>query len=195
MPSIASHFVCASLVSKNIGINSDDFYIGNILPDILSKTDSHYKNKHQHYLIPDISLFLKENNLNDDILLGYLCHLLLDKHFLEEFVPNIEDFDKINLFVADKIYKEYTIMNPLLLRMFSLDLAYLNRILKIDNYNLDNEKYKRNIESINSLESEEDLKYIDFDAFTDFLQKISETITQELKELTAESLSHKSMVK
>ena len=186
MPSIASHFVIASLVSKQLEIKSNNFFIGNILPDIIDKENSHRKIKGQYYLIPDITGFLQNNNYEETILLGCLCHLLLDKYFLEEYVPNnIEKYDKINIFTKDKIYTDYTTMNPLLLKEFNLNLDYLNKLLKSINskYILNKEKYLKNVESINSLDTINKLIYINFETYIKFLKQVSEKITKELIEI------------
>lgn len=87
MPSIASHFVVAKLVSSYLGIKSDDFYKGNILPDIIDIEDSHFKIR-SYYEIPKLEYFYNNLNLNNDLERGYLCHLLLDKDFLEKYVVN-----------------------------------------------------------------------------------------------------------
>ena len=81
MPSIASHFVCAKLVSDKLDVDVEEFYKGNILPDIALLNDSHNKVRGSFYLIPNIEYFVENSDLNEDIELGYLCHLLLDKYF------------------------------------------------------------------------------------------------------------------
>lgn len=84
MPSIAAHLACADLVYKEIKSkisDKDKFYMGCILPDIINLEDSHLKVKGKYYLVPDIEKYKKESNVDDDIKIGYLCHLLLDKYF------------------------------------------------------------------------------------------------------------------
>lgn len=190
MPSIASHFACSDMVSKKLNFKSDDFFVGNILPDIIEgpKDICHYRRERMgKYLIPDIEEFLNKNNVNNDIMFGYLCHLLLDKHFVINFVLyNIKEHD--NIFVADKIYKDYTIMNASLIKFFQLDINYLNKVLKmndINNYKLDPEKYKKNVKCFNMLETDGQLRYINFDLFTKFLNETSDEIADEISKVKA----------
>ena len=183
MPSIASHFSCASLVAKKLDIKNDDFYRGNILPDLLEDVDSHYKIDGTYYLIPDIDHY-KNIMKNDYINLGYLCHLLLDKYFLEEYIPNnIKDYKDIDLFVFERIYTDYTNMNKKLIDYYNLDIKYLNKIMRNFPVKLDQKKYKSNLNNINHLTIDDNLKYINFDTYLVFLDSVSLKIANELKEI------------
>lgn len=188
MPSIASHFVVAKLVYKKINdsgqkIDKEEFYKGNILPDIIKMNNSHYKIKGKYYLIPDIKEYRKNVDINKDINIGYLCHLLLDKYFLEEYViENIENYDKIQLFSSKMMYNDYTNMNALLVKKYNLDLAFINKIMKKYKEELNENKYKLNIDSIND-KTIGKLQFIDFDKFCSFLEDTSKKIYNILKEV------------
>jgi len=183
MPSIASHFSCASLVAKKLDINNDDFYRGNILPDLLEGIESHYKIDGTYYLIPNIDYY-KNHMKNNYLDLGYLCHLLLDKYFLEEYIPNnIKVYKDIDLFVFERIYTDYTNMNKKLIDYYNLDIEYINKIMKEFPVKLDQNKYNSNLNSINHLTIEDDLKYINFETYLIFLDNISSRIAKELKEI------------
>lgn len=182
MPSIASHFVSAKIISKELSIHSDEFYKGCILPDIIKLQDSHYKIRGTYYLIPNIDKY-KENSIQSDLNKGYLAHLLLDKYFLEEYIPsNISNYKEINLFSIDKIYSDYSILNGLLINKYNLDLKYINRIMKTYDVNLDEKKFNNNLNHINNLEIGE-LNFINFNTYTKFLENISIVIAKELKEM------------
>ena len=43
MPSIAAHMAVAKLISDKLYIDKEEFYKGNILPDIIDIPDSHHK--------------------------------------------------------------------------------------------------------------------------------------------------------
>lgn len=185
MPSIASHFVCAKLVSKELGIKDDDFYKGNILPDIINNNNSHYKRYKEYCLVPNIECFLNDNKYNNMIFIGYLCHLLLDKYFLEEYIPlYIDNYNKIdNLFSIDKIYKDYVNLNKILVDYFELDLEYINVIMKNLDCDLNEDKYKLNLDSINYLDTSGELDYIYLDNYILFLKQISIRISIDIKGL------------
>lgn len=185
MPSIAAHFGCASLVYdkiKNKVSDKDKFYMGCILPDVIDIEDSHYKNKGEYYLVPDIERFKKEIKIDEDIKKGYLCHLLLDKYFLDEYViRNIKNYDKINLFSANMIYNDYTNLNAMLVSDFEIDLKYINKVIeKIPRYfNIIEDKYKLNLDSINNLNGG-NIEFIDVNKFELFIKNISLRIAKDI---------------
>ena len=181
MPSIASHFVVAKLVSKRLNIQSDDFYRGSILPDIIDLEDSHFKIKGTYYMIPDINYYLENYSLDNNLNIGYLVHLLLDKYFLEEYIlNNIKNYRKINLFSPNLLYNDYTNMNYLLIKKFELDINYINRIMNDFDVKLNKNKYKSNVNSINNMQVFDTLKYIDFKKFVRFLEDISIRIANDI---------------
>ncbi len=181
MPSIASHFVVAELVFKMINkngrkIDKGEFYRGNILPDIIKGGDSHYNMKGKYYLIPDTQRYMRNNNMNMDINKGYLCHLLLDKYFLDEYViENVCDYNKIQLFSPEFVYSDYTNMNVLLVKKYKLDVEFINVLMKNYEVELDIDKYQRNVRFINTTIPGK-LRFIDFDKFCSFLEDVAKRI-------------------
>ncbi len=164
-------------------INKKEFYKGCILPDIIKSEDSHYKIKGKYYLIPDIEKYKKNNSMDKDINKGYLCHLLLDKYFLEEYViDNVPDYDKVQLFSPELMYNDYTNMNALLVKKYKLDIKYINEVMENYEEELDGDKYKLNVDSINSKIVGE-MQFIDFEKFCSFLEEIVIRIYDILKEV------------
>lgn len=184
MPSIASHFACAKIISKELKIEDDDFFRGNILPDVIASDNSHYKVQGSYYCVPDINTFLKEKKDNNSLTIGYLCHLLLDKYFLEIYVPKyIKNYKSIDLFTPKEIYNDYTDLNKLLVDYFKLDLKYINSIMSQFSCKLNIEKYELNIKSINYMETSGKLQHIDLKSYIPFLKEISIRIAMEVKSL------------
>lgn len=179
MPSIASHFVVAKIVGEKIGINSDDYFKGNILPDITD--DSHYKIKGTYYDIPDIDKYLDSVMLKD-LEIGYLTHLLLDKYFLEEYIPNnIDNYQEKKMFLSGKMYNDYSKINYELVKRYNLDVSYINKIMmEIDNAN--EKKLSNNLNSINNKELLSELECLDINKFVVFLEDISIRIADYIKE-------------
>ena len=127
MPSISAHMVCAKLVSNNIPNLGDDFIIGNILPDIMDDNNkSHMKMRDNIYLIPNLEEASKILDLSKEIYLGYLSHLLLDKHFLSDYLFKIYSD---NIFIDGIIYKDYDIFNKDLISDYNLDINYIEKVL------------------------------------------------------------------
>ncbi len=101
MPNISAHMIVAKEVGKKLNLTSDDYLRGNLLPDILNSNDSHHKIQSKIYLIPDINYFLNTLDLSKDINIGYLIHLLLDKHYLDDYLSNMYS---TNIFLDGLIY-------------------------------------------------------------------------------------------
>lgn len=183
MPSIASHFACGKLVYKELKDdikNKDDFYIGCALPDIIDCPDSHLKIQGKYYLIPDIEKYKKTTNLNLDFNKGYLCHLLLDKYFLEEYIPeNIPSYNIEDIFLPSKIYQDYTNMNSRLVNRYQLNIDYLNKIISESKLKIKKDKYADDLQNLRTTIPGE-MNYIDFDRFTKFIEKSSSLISKEL---------------
>lgn len=184
MPSIAAHMVCAKLVSEKLNINDSEFIKGNLLPDIIDIKDSHNKIFGKHYYIPDIDYFVKTLDLNNNLYLGYLTHLLLDKYFLEEYIYNEVKGEEV--FLNRSIYKEYDIINYRLLNKFAIDVNYLNNVLVNYNVPINKDKYNKNIRSLNLGSVDETLKYLNVDSFSNFLVETANNIGKYLDELKKE---------
>lgn len=183
MPSIASHYVVAKKVGRILNLENDDYLLGNILPDIIQDNNSHYKIEGTYYLIPNIKDFIKENKYNKNIFLGYLTHLLLDKYFLEEFIPNtIPNYKEIQLFEKNIMYNEYSGINYTLVKKYKLDVKHISDIINTTNLKINKEKVKKNITSLNN-KSISKTSYLKLKKYTNFLNDISVVIAEDLKKV------------
>lgn len=179
MPNISSHMIVAKLVSEKLNITDPDFIKGNILPDILNNAQSHHKIQGKYYLIPDINYFKQKLNLNKKLELGYFTHLLLDKYFLEDYVPN--NIKNLKIFENNEIYKEYSLINYQLIKKFNLNVLDLQQILKDIDGDINREKLIKNLEYLSNTEIGK-TKNLNIVKFSSFLYNISEKISEELKE-------------
>ena len=181
MPNISSHMAIAVKVSERLNITSDDFIIGNLLPDLEEdKVKSHYKIQGKFYLIPDINYVVKNLDLNNKTNLGILTHLLLDKYYLEEYlyknVPNID------VFKSKIVYKDYDILNKDIIKQFNLNIENIIKILsKINNIEY-KEKLNKNINYL-LLNETGTTTYLDKDKFIRFLDDISIRISEEIVDI------------
>lgn len=181
MPSIAAHMICAKLVAEKLNINDPEFIKGNLLPDIVDIENSHRKIKGKYYYIPNIDLIEKNIDLSDNLQLGYLTHLLLDKYFLEDYI--YEQVEGKEVFLSRIMYKEYDIINYRLIEKFNIDKNYLNTILKDYKVPINTKKYETNIKCLNIVDTKSKLKYLSVDSFSNFLIKSSSDISKYLKEV------------
>lgn len=181
MPSIAAHMICAKIVSDKLNINDEEFIKGNLLPDIINIEDSHHKMLGKHYYIPNIDYFINNIDLKDNLSLGYLTHLLLDKYFLEDYIYEVVNGEEV--FLNRIMYEEYDIINYKILNKFNIDVNYLNKILINYEVPIDNKKYNKNIRCLNLGYINETLTYLDVDNFSSFLIDASNNIVKYLKEV------------
>ena len=127
MPNISAHMIVAVEVAKRLNINSDEFIKGNLLPDIIDMEDSHHKVQNGVYMVPDIEYFLQNLDFSKDLNIGYLTHLLLDKHYLSDYLGSL--YPNTNIFLDGTIYKDYDYLNFLLVDRFELNIDKLENIL------------------------------------------------------------------
>ena len=179
MPSIIAHMITAKKVSEKLNISSDDFIKGNLLPDIIDSNNSHYKIKSGVYLIPDINYYVSNHDLSSNLNKGYLTHLLLDKHFLSEYLNSL--YPNTNIFLDGLIYIDYDYLNDKLIHRFNINVDELIPILKTyDNITINSDKLMYNINCLKR-KTEGNLNYLNIDDFSNYLNYISETISEELK--------------
>lgn len=181
MPSIAAHMVCAKLVATALNINDPEFIKGNLLPDIIAINNSHHKIKGKYYYVPDIDYFLNILDLKNNLYLGYLTHLLLDKYFLETYIYDIVQGEEV--FFSRLMYQEYDIINYELLKKFNINILYLNNILKDFSVPINEKKYQKNLRSLNNVNRGNHLNYLNIENFSEFLIIISNLIAKYLKEV------------
>lgn len=179
MPSIAAHMAVAKLVSEKLNINDPVFIKGNLLPDIINSNDSHHKIHGKYFLIPDISYFKDKLDLKNKLYLGYYTHLLLDKYFLEDYLPKYTK--DINNFSNGIIYKEYDLINYKIVKDFNLDVDYLSTILSDYEIEVKNNILEDNIKFLNS-KNEGKTKYINPD-ITEFIKEVSDKIVDDINDL------------
>ena len=186
MPGIVAHMTIAKLVGDSLHINSDDFIIGNILPDILSigNNNAHHKRQGKIYQVPDINYWKEKLNPIDDKHLGYLTHLLLDYYFLEEYVP--EKVKNKDAFIDKSIYIDYDILNCKLVKRFKLDTEAISMALKSIEDDIDKEKLSYNLYCL-KMKEEGETENLDEEDFSKFLLCVSKVISKEIEEYASES--------
>lgn len=109
MPGYVIHLATGKEYIKNNREDIQDvnkFLNGIIIPDILSKPESHYG---KDTATPDLDAYLKSHPTLDDFNKGYFLHLITDYLFynkflkIPEFLPEIyDDYDKSNKLLIEK---------------------------------------------------------------------------------------------
>lgn len=179
MPNICAHMIVAKEVGEKLGINSFDYYRGNLLPDISKDKDSHHRIDVGPFFIPDINYFIENLDLSKDINIGYLVHILLDYHYLTEYImglyPNRNIFEEPGRLV----YLDYDYLNHDLVERFNLDTKYLSRGLAYFPMKIDKKKLKFNIRCLNQNKVGKTV-FLDLDSFANFLENVSVIISEEM---------------
>ena len=177
MPSMSGHMAIAKKVSDILRIDDDSFIVGNLLPDLYSdKTKSHFKYQSKKFLVPDIGLAKSHLNLSNKKDLGYLCHLLLDYYYLEEFLKDTET----DIFEDTRIYKDYDILSKDIVEYFKLEVNHIIELLKKMDEEIENDKLEYNIECLQKSE-EGYTYYLEKDSFINFLEVTAIRIAEEVK--------------
>ena len=178
MPSVSAHMVVAYEVGKKLNLTSDDYLRGNLLPDILDKKVSHYRIKGNIYKIPNIKYFLENFDMNNDLNIGYLVHLLLDKYYVGNYLEKY--YFNEDVFINNMIYDDYDYINNKLINEFNLNIEELERILS-KKYNMDiiNENLEYNLKCLKNKRVGIP-KYLEFNNFKKFLLDISNTIYEDI---------------
>lgn len=185
MPSIAAHLTIAKILSKKLEIDDPDFIRGNVLPDVINMPSekSHHKIKGTTYLIPDTNYFKEKLDFDNPLDLGYYTHLLLDKYFLEKYIP--KNIDDLTVFRTGKMYKEYDLLNYDMVKRFNINTERAKKILLNYEHEVDEEKLNNNIDYLLSKNTGE-TEYLEEETFMNFLIKISDKIYEEVLELQSE---------
>ena len=177
MPNISAHMIVAKEVAKRLNINSDEFIKGNLLPDIIDMEDSHHKVQNGVYMVPDIEYFLQNLDFSKDLNIGYLTHLLLDKHYLSDYLGSL--YSNTNIFLDGTIYKDYDYLNFLLVDRYGLNIDKLENILSQYDCKILEEKLKYNIECLKQKKNGKKY-YLNLESFEKFLSNVSIIISKEL---------------
>ncbi|MDD3187221.1 MAG: hypothetical protein PHD02_01960 [Bacilli bacterium] len=174
MPSIASHIACATYIKDKANIkNENDFYKGNIYPDLVCR--GHFYERYFSYYIPDIDKFLKKyKNENRDFYLGYLCHLLLDRYFVTQYVSK-----KIRHKDVKRIYNDYSLINNNILNKWNFDFSYVNLFFDFDDKRVCKDAVFKNKRYL-YLKSNKDPSVLDYLDFEKFLSKAFDQIFTDL---------------
>ena len=177
MPNVCAHMIVAKQVGERLNINSDEYYRGNLLPDITTNKDSHHRIQREVYLIPDIKYFLENLDFKDDLQFGYFIHLLLDVHYLEDYVSKL--YPGRDIFCDPQVYRDYDYLNHKLVERFNLDTKSISKALEHFDVSVDQDRLKYNIEYLNQ-DTKGTTQYLDLDSFSKFLAEVPSVICEEL---------------
>ena len=172
MASISIHLAVAQNVNKILKRNEKEFFLGAIAPDIakfvgLDRKETHFIKKEDNTDTPNIELFYNKYKkyLNNNYELGYYVHLLTDKLWFDEFLPNFiindntildKEGNEITLkgiSIDDIIYNDYTNLNVQIIDYYNLNLSLFYEKFNYPNNNIAELPSKHFDDIINKLSS------------------------------------------
>lgn len=94
MASWAIHLKIAKEINKDLKLDQNSFFFGNLIPDVdsnckINRFETHYYNENLPFpkcpnaLMIDTNKFLDDykENIKNPLILGYYCHLLVDNYY------------------------------------------------------------------------------------------------------------------
>ncbi len=181
MPNMSAHMAVAKRVSEYLKINDNNFFKGNLLPDLYNdKNKSHYKIQGKVYLIPDTNYVVNNLDMNNTMNLGVLTHLLLDKYYFDDYLSS--KYNKNIIDDSKLIYNDYDILNKEIVKHFNLDINFYEQTLTNYEQDINQEKLNYNIKCLNINKSGK-TTYLNKEDFIDFLENISKKISKDIKSL------------
>lgn len=159
MPSHKIHIKIAQDINEKLKLDNDSIMLGSVLPDLTTTKNhglSHFQYKDEYpYNLANADEFIKKYpNMNDDISIGYIIHLLTDRFYNDWYYRNF----KLKGINKTKEFKH------------SLFESYDNYILKHFKLNKFND-----IEIINKIPKYQDLEF-DEKYLTDYIDKFNNEI-------------------
>lgn len=110
MPSHKIHICIGEKIKKRYNF-SDLFLLGCVIPDLCTTTHfkSHFKVTHSKY---DINKFVNEYKLDNEVLIGYLVHLLTDVYYNDYVINKYFIFDETGKLCGVKMKDKDYYCNP-----------------------------------------------------------------------------------
>ncbi len=183
MANLVVHIAIAQEWAKKNKVNNfDDFVWGAVAPDIIgimnhNSVITHYGNvvkgddilEHWANKV-NINKFLDNNDINNDYMLGYLLHLVVDYYFYNEFLKRNMI---LNMCSSVKELKQY------LYQAYDSTTQYVNNEFNIS-YNYKNPLMKDIKSKYGNNNLDEKPILYSYDELKDFITKMSEFNLQEL---------------
>lgn len=204
MPSWKIHIEVANKVLENIkeiiNINKNDFYIGNIMPDIygghivkgMSKhieySDSHYSMEYTinlaKFILPDFEKFknIHDECIIDPVILGYFTHLMTDYYFNKYTYTNKYIIDSSREISGIKTKKNEVLncSRKTAIRIKQEDFASFSDSIELTLYNFTyNSKLFESLNKLKTFKSETD----DIVKITNYLNTLTKDKVRRTKPL------------
>lgn len=128
MGSLKMHIAISKKIKDEL-CYSNLFLVGSILPDIIKLILGESKSSHFEFKNTiDLDKYIfTQDNLKDELILGYYAHLIEDKIWLESYMnkkyANLQEFSKY------KLYNDYAFVDNIMYKELDIDTQNISNII------------------------------------------------------------------
>ena len=204
MASRIIHLAVSKIVAEHFDLDIGRFNLGNLLPDLHTNTKeeksvSHFRivrepyedAKTDEYQYFDYSCFLERNKekINDDIYLGYYCHLITDELWIQNiYIKYMRDKNRKKRINQQKnYYHDFSKLNEIIREKYSLKMN-----LQYETVEMPQIDFERITDLKIALENDFKIKYDDLKLlifeYEDIINFIEETSNVIIKNIESEKL-------
>ena len=128
MSSLKMHIAISKKIKDELDY-SNLFLVGSILPDIIKlilgeRTSSHFEFNNNIDLDKYI---LAQNNLSNELILGYYAHLIEDKIWFESYMT--KKYKKLQEYSDYKLYNDYAFIDNLMYKKLGINTQNISEII------------------------------------------------------------------
>ncbi len=200
MASRIMHLAVSERIARHFGLELGRFNLGNLLPDLHegtreSKAISHFRiiresyedAKTEEYQYLDYNRFLEKykTEINDDLYLGYYCHLITDELWIQNvYIKYMRDENRKKKIDKQKnYYHDFSRLNQIIREKYNLKINVefeTTQISEIDQKKIS--ELKINLENdFKSKYNDLDLLLFDYEDIINFIQEASNEIIKNLE--------------
>ena len=128
MSSFKMHVAISEKVRSELNY-SNLFILGSVLPDIIKlivkdRTSTHFENNNSIDLEKYI---LAQDNLKNELVVGYYAHLIEDKIWFESYLD--KKYRKFKEYSDEKIYNDYAFIDNIMYKKLNFNTQGIRKIL------------------------------------------------------------------
>lgn len=199
MSSRMIHLAISKKICEELNLHVGKFNFGNLLPDLYQedkgKDSSHYRikketyeeSKSDRYQYYDFDRFFSNysDKINNEIYLGYYCHLITDEMWIQKiYIKYMRDKDRKKKYDLQKYYyDDYLKINHWVKQKYNL-----KNIIEIDSYEIEYVDKEKNCNLLELLKKDfsvedvdSDLLILDLDEIYKFIDETSAGIVEKIK--------------
>lgn len=195
MASRIMHLIIADGVNKQLGIDHEDFYWGNILPDAYKngqKDITHFRKPNsilgsENLLDPEAFINTYKQYMQQPLYKGYYAHLISDQIWLNRIYNPImiNSQGEIRKEICESYYDDYYFLNPILLKEYPLKrkLFCKSNLINMKEISIEaiNGIHEGLVRDMNQESTQKPLKLMKLDTIKDYIHDSIEQVIHNLQ--------------